>query len=179
MEIFGTLLKFVRRGLITDTGQTIMDVLDENMDDLLHLNRVSIASEIKDLLLNNLQIESIWISNINTASTDYKGLCILHENGEWMHINMVPFQSLRFDHIIHIIYIIANVAFQSLHFDHIIHIVYIIANVAFQSLHFDHIIHIIYIIAKVYLYIFIYIFFISICISIYLFLYYIYTIYLV
>ena len=59
------------------------------MDDLLHLNRVSIASEIKDLLLNNLQIESIWISNINAASTDYKGLCILHENGEWMHINMV------------------------------------------------------------------------------------------
>ena len=75
--------------LITDTGQTIMEVLDENMDNLLHLNRVTIASQIKDLLLNQLPIESIWISNVNASSTDYKGLSILHGNGEWTHINMV------------------------------------------------------------------------------------------
>ncbi len=51
--------------LITDTGLTIMDVLDENMEDLLYLNRVSIASEIKDLLLQHLDIDSIWNTNIN------------------------------------------------------------------------------------------------------------------
>ena len=66
-----------------------MEVLDENMDNLLHLNRVTIASQIKDLLLNQLPIESIWISNVNASSTDYKGLSILHGNGEWTHINIL------------------------------------------------------------------------------------------
>ena len=75
--------------LMTPTGQTIMDILDEHMDNLLHLNRVSIATEIKDLLLTQLDITSIWSSNINSSSTDYKGLYIQHKNGEWTHINMV------------------------------------------------------------------------------------------
>ena len=68
--------------LITDTGLSILEVLDNNMDQLLHLNRVSIASQIKDLFLEHLDIESIWNTNINGKSSDYKGLSIKHKNGD-------------------------------------------------------------------------------------------------
>ncbi len=46
--------------LITTTGLTILETLDANMESLLHLNRVCICSTIKDLLLNNLDITSVW-----------------------------------------------------------------------------------------------------------------------
>ena len=75
--------------LITDTGLTIMDVFDENMEDLLYINRVSIASEVKDLLLQHLDIESIWNTNINGKSSDYQGISIKHKNGEMSYINML------------------------------------------------------------------------------------------
>ena len=59
------------------------------MDQLLHLNRVSIASQIKDLFLEHLDIESIWNTNINGKLSDYKGLSIKHKNGDMTFLNMV------------------------------------------------------------------------------------------
>ena len=159
--------------LITDTGQTIMDVLDENMDDLLHLNWVSIASEIKDLLLNNLQIESIWISNINTASTDYKGLCILHENGEWMH-NMVPFQSLRL--IILFTSFISLQVWLSSHYTLIILFTLFISLQMWLSSHYILIILFTsFISLQKYIYIYLFIYFLYLFVYLSIYLYYIYT----
>ena len=68
----GRILRFVM--ICQDFDQLFYPILnavrisqDFDQLSLLYLNRVSIASEIKGLLLNNLQIESIWISNINAA----------------------------------------------------------------------------------------------------------------
>ena len=51
--------------LLTDTGMTILEILDANMDKLLHLNQVTIATQIKDLLLQHLDITSVWTTNVN------------------------------------------------------------------------------------------------------------------
>ena len=75
-------------GKITTTGSTILALLDDHMEDLLHLSRVTICLQIKQLLLQHLEIESIWISNVSEKSTDYKGLSIKHANGEMSFLNM-------------------------------------------------------------------------------------------
>ena len=68
-QLEGALWGSTSVNLLTPTGMTILDTLDANMDDLLHLNRVSICSTIKDLLLNNLDITSVWNTNVNGTST--------------------------------------------------------------------------------------------------------------
>ena len=71
------------------TISAILELLDDNMEELLHINRLSMGSTITNLLLEHLDIESIWNTNINGKSSDYKGLSIKHKNGDMSFLNMV------------------------------------------------------------------------------------------